>query len=125
MFWKILGLFLNRLGQLGNWIIRFIRYFCSRIAVRAPFLVWVGSHSSGVGNVHHCFFWVPYSMRNVLENFGICSQPDRPVGDLDQPVHEGFFFQGYQLRHLSLFRSFFIHPKLELYVFAPFGFLTL
>ena len=37
-----------------------------------------------------CFFWFPYSLRNVLKNFQNCSQPDRPVGELDQPVFSGF-----------------------------------
>ena len=32
------------------------------------------------------FFWFPYSVRNVLKNFQNCSQQDRPVGELDQPV---------------------------------------
>ena len=33
-----------------------------------------------------CFiFWFPYSIRNVLKNFQNFSQPDRPVGELDQP----------------------------------------
>ena len=33
-----------------------------------------------------CFFWFPYSVRNVLKNFQNCSQPDPPDGELDQPV---------------------------------------
>ena len=32
------------------------------------------------------FFWFPYSVRNVLKKFQNCSQPDRPVGELGQPV---------------------------------------
>ena len=38
-----------------------------------------------------CFFFsFPYSVRNVLKNFQNCSQPDRPVGELDQPVFFSF-----------------------------------
>ena len=33
-----------------------------------------------------CIFWFPYSVRNVLKNFQNLSQPDRPVGELDQLV---------------------------------------
>ena len=33
-----------------------------------------------------CIFWFPYSVRNVLKNFQNCSQPNRPIGGLDQPV---------------------------------------
>ena len=33
-----------------------------------------------------CIFWFPYFVRNVLKNFQNCSQPDLPVGELDQPV---------------------------------------
>ena len=36
------------------------------------------------------FFWFPYSVRNVLKKFQNCSQPNRPVGELDQPVFFGF-----------------------------------
>ena len=33
------------------------------------------------------FFWIPYSVRNVLENFENCSQSAQPVGEPNQPVH--------------------------------------
>ena len=36
-------------------------------------------------------FWFPYSVRNVLKNFHNCSQPDRPVGELDQLVFRVFY----------------------------------
>ena len=32
-------------------------------------------------------FWIPDSMRKVLKNFQIFSQPSRPVGKLNHPVH--------------------------------------
>ena len=35
-------------------------------------------------------FLFPYSVRNILKNFQNCSQPDRSVGELDQPVFSGF-----------------------------------
>ena len=38
------------------------------------------------------FFWVPYSVRNVLTKFDIFSQLARPVGKLNKQVHLGFFF---------------------------------
>ena len=34
------------------------------------------------------FFWFPHSVKNVLKNFQNCSQLDRPVGELDQPVFQ-------------------------------------
>ena len=46
-------------------------------------IVWVSSHSFGVGIVHHLFFWIPYSIRNVLTNFENRSQLARPVGEPD------------------------------------------
>ena len=55
-------------------------------------IVWVSSHSYGVGIIHRCFFWVPYSVRNVLTKFDIFSQLARPVGKLNKQVHWGFFF---------------------------------
>ena len=39
------------------------------MAVRALYFIWVSSQSSGLGIVHHCFFWVPYFVRNVLTKF--------------------------------------------------------
>ena len=38
-------------------------------------------------------FWVPYSVRNVLTKFDIFSQSDRPIGKLNQPLHQGFFLR--------------------------------
>ena len=83
---KILIFVVNRINQLWNWISQFIR-FCSAIIVRALFLIWVSSHSYGVRIVHPCFCWVPYSVSNFITNFEIFSQPTRPIGELNQPVH--------------------------------------
>ena len=38
-------------------------------------IVLVSSHSFGVGIVDRLFFWILYSMRNVLKNFENFSQP--------------------------------------------------
>ena len=49
------------------------------------FFVSVLSHS--VSELYTVYiFWFPYFVRNVLKNFQNCSQPDRSVGELDQPV---------------------------------------
>ena len=58
----------------------------SKIIVRVLFIVWVSSHSFGVRIVHCLFFWLPYSVKNVLSNFHNFSQPDQLVGELDHPV---------------------------------------
>ena len=57
-------------------------------------IIWVNSHSSGVGIIHRCFSWVPYSMKNVLTKFDIFSQSDRPIGKLNQPIRRVFVFLG-------------------------------
>ena len=49
--------------------------------------VCVGSWSFGVGIALRLFCWIPDSVRKVLKNFEIFSQPARPVGKLNQPVH--------------------------------------
>ena len=62
----------------------------SGTTVRALDIVWVNSHSFGVGIVHRLFifyFLIPYSIRNILTNFENYSQLDQPVRESDQPVH--------------------------------------
>ena len=51
--------------------------------------------------MHRLFFWIPHSIRNVLTKFKNCSQPDQPVGELDQPVHY-FLFLGTTVRALGI-----------------------
>ena len=68
----------------------------SGTVVKALCLVWIGSHPSGVGILHRCFFWVPYFVRNVLKKFEICSQPAQLVGELSSSL--GFFFPGIIVR---------------------------
>ena len=47
-----------------------VHYFMfSRTKVRALGIVWVSSHSVEVRIVHRLFFWIPYSVRNVLKDF--------------------------------------------------------
>ena len=59
----------------------------SGISIWALGIVWVSSHSFRV-RIIHCFFcWTPYSMRNVLITFEICSQLDQPVMELDHLVY--------------------------------------
>ena len=52
--------------------------------VRALDIVWsvLTHYESELCTV--CFFFIPYSMKNVLKNFENCSQP---VGEPNQPVH--------------------------------------
>ena len=60
-------------------------------SVRALGIVWISSHSFGVGIVHRLFFWIPYFVRNVLKNFDNFSQPAKPVGEPDWLVHKVIF----------------------------------
>ena len=46
-------------------------------------IILVNSHSFGVESVHRLFFWIIYSIRNVLKKFEKCSQPDLPVWEPD------------------------------------------
>ena len=73
----------------------------SRTAVKALCIVRVSSHSFGVRIVHHLFFCIPYSIRNVLINFEKCSQSDQPVGKPDHPDHY-VLFSGIVVRALCL-----------------------
>ena len=59
----------------------------SRTIVRELCLVWIGSHSSELRINHRLFFWILDSVRKVLTSFEIFSQPDGPVGKLNQPVN--------------------------------------
>ena len=47
----------------------------------------VGSWPFGVKIAFNLFFWIQDSMRNFLTNFEIFSEPARPVGKPNQPVH--------------------------------------
>ena len=47
------------------------------------------------------FFWIPYSIRNVLINFDNCSELARPVGEPDKPVHY-VLFSGKIVRALGI-----------------------
>ena len=55
--------------------------------VRVLGIVCVSSQSFKVRIVLHLFFWIPDSMRKILQNFENFSQSDGPVRKLDQPVH--------------------------------------
>ena len=84
MFWKFLRTDLIRIsGSLGS---------ISGTAIRVLCIVWVIFHSSGVGIIHCFFFWVPYSMRNVLKKIDIFFQSARPVRKLNQLVRRVSFF---------------------------------
>ena len=70
---KILRTVLNRIDLLGkDHAIHYVIFL--GITIRVLCIVWVSSHSSRVGIIHHFFFWVPYSVRNVLKKFDIFSQ---------------------------------------------------
>ena len=71
---------------LENHISRFIGFSFLELKF-GYFVLFVSVLSHSVLELYTvCFFWFPYSVRNVLKNFQNCSQPDRPVGELDQPV---------------------------------------
>ena len=59
----------------------------SRTAVWVLYFVCAESWSFRVGIDLILFFWIPESMRKVLKSFEIFSQPARPVGKPNQPVH--------------------------------------
>ena len=63
-------------------MIQFIR-FCSTIAVRVLFLIWVCSYSSKAKIIHYCIFWVSNFVRNIKKNFEIFSELDQPIMDVD------------------------------------------
>ena len=78
----------------GMNVVCFSRFFCACLFLwclqprfRALGIVWVSSCSFRVGIVHRLFFFIPYSVRNVLINFEKCSQPAQLVGEPDQPIH--------------------------------------
>ena len=65
----------------------FLCLCCLRTRVRALRTVCVGSQSFEVIFVLRLFFWIPNSLRKVLTNFEILSQPSELFGKPDQPVH--------------------------------------
>ena len=74
------------MNWLGNQINQFIGFSFSELKF-GYFVLFVSILSHSVSELYTiCIFWFPYSVRNVLKNFQNCSQPDRPVGELDQPV---------------------------------------
>ena len=59
----------------------------ARTTVWVLFIVCIGSWSFGVRIVLFLFFWIPNSVKKVLKNFEIFSQPAGLVGKPNQPVH--------------------------------------
>ena len=85
-FLKILRVSLNQLDWLGNRISQFIGFSFPEWKF-GYFVLFVSVLSHSVSELYTvCIFWFPYSIRNVLKTFQNRSQPDRPVGELDQPV---------------------------------------
>ena len=78
--------FLNRIDWLGNRIIRFIR-FCFQEQQLEYFALFgpVPTHLE-LESYTVAFFWVPYSLRNVLKKLYIFSQSARLVGKLNQLI---------------------------------------
>ena len=74
--------------------------------------------------MHRLFFWIPYSLRNFLNIFENCSQPDRLVREPDHLVHY-VLFSGTTVRALGIVwvnsHSFGVKILHRLF----FGFLTL
>ena len=73
------------MNWLGNRISQFIGFSFLKWKF-GYFVLFVSVLSHSVSELYTIFFWFTYSVRNVLKNFQNCSQPDRPVGELDQPV---------------------------------------
>ena len=65
----------------------FLCLCCLQTHVRVLFFVCVGSWSFGVRIVLLLSFWIPNSVRKVLESFEIFSQPDGSVGKPNHPVY--------------------------------------
>ena len=74
---------------LGNQISQFIGFSFPEWKF-GYFVLFVSVLSHSVSELYTIFFSFPYSIRNVLKIFQNCSQPDRPIGELDQPVFSGF-----------------------------------
>ena len=75
--------------MLGNWISQFIGLSFPEWKF-GYFVLFVLVLSHSVLELYTIFFLFRYSVRNVLKNFQNCSQPDRPVVELDQQVFSGF-----------------------------------
>ena len=56
-------------------------HYSSMFKFRALELVLVISPSFKLKIMHYFLFWIPYSLRNILSNFHIFSQSDRPIGN--------------------------------------------
>ena len=74
------------MNWLGNRISHFIWFSFPEWKFKY-FVLFVSVLSHSVSKLYIVYiFWFPYSVRNVLKKFQNCSQPDRPVGELNQPV---------------------------------------
>ena len=74
------------MNWLGNQISQFIGFSFQEWNF-GYFVLFVSVLSHSVSELYTvCFFWFPYYVRNVLKKFQNCSQPDRLVGERDQPV---------------------------------------
>ena len=51
------------------------------------FSLFVSDLSHSESELHSIFCWIPDSVRKVMKNFEIFSQPARPVRKPNQPVH--------------------------------------
>ena len=90
----------------------------SGITVRALGIVWVSSHSFGVGIVHRLFCWIPYSIRNVLTILRtVLNRLDRFGNQISRFIR--FYFQKQQLGYFALFGPVLTHLELESYT-VPF-----
>ena len=82
------------MNPIGTKVICFSRFFygfrclcCLQTRVRVVCFVCVGSWSFGVRIALRLSCWIHDFMRKVLTIFEIFSQPNRPVGKPNQPVH--------------------------------------
>ena len=91
----------------------------SGTTVRAICIVWVSSHSFRVGIVHRLFFYIPYSIRNVLKFLRTFLKWINRLGNQISRFIR-FCFQEQHLRSFSLFGSVLTHPELESYIIVFF-----
>ena len=71
----------------SHFFFAFLCLCCLQTRVRSLGTVYFSSQSFEVGFVLCLFFWISDSLRKVLKNFEILSQPAELVGKPDQPVH--------------------------------------
>ena len=58
-----------------------IGWLCGSLGFETLCIILAGSPSFGLRIELHLFFWIPYSLRNLMVLFQIFNQLDEPVGN--------------------------------------------